>query len=198
MIRLMFKIQVFPKKWLLKKFLTSEQMCFLCVFRILFICFHKSVWMYYLHLIHMCSQKQRERETKFSFSLGMSCGAAVQGQLCQRLIGQQDLYIHSPRHTQQSCSAALSPLQNTSLEICNRALNHLTCNGIKLSQLLLLLSMLATKDKCSLLFIAIFSYEDCHHVPCELLLSYTKHSYNLLPFFLWVFWDWLFCFCMCL
>lgn len=133
-----------------KKNLSSEQTCFLCVFRIVFICFHNSVWIYYLHLLHTCSRKQREGEIKSSFSLGMSCGSARGSWAAGSL-------YPLPHGTQQSCSAALSPLQNTCLEIFNRALKHLTCIGSKLNQLLLL-SVLATKDKCSLFFIATFSY----------------------------------------
>lgn len=152
-------------------------MCFLCAFRIVFICFHNSVWIYYLHLLHMRSQKQHEGEIKFSFSLGTSCGSArgpwAAGSLYPR-----------PQGTQQSQSSALSPLQNTSPEICNRALNHLTCNGSKLNQLLLL-SVLATKDKCSL-FIATFSYNwglsSCSLLSFFCLIQNTATSFYLFSF----------------
>lgn len=142
---------------ILKKSLTSEQICFLCVFRIVFICFCNSVWIYYFHLLDTCSQKQCEGETELRFSLGMSCGAAVQGQLCPRLVGSR-VSTPTPLGNTALVLCSSSPLQNTSLEICNRALIHLTCIGSQLNQLSLLLSVLATKEKCSLFFIAIFSY----------------------------------------
>lgn len=89
--------------------------------------------------------------------IGHELGAAVQGQLCQRLTGSK-ISISTLLGSTAVVLCSSFPSENTSLEICNRALNHLTSNGSKLNQLLLLFSVLATKEKCSLFFIAIFSY----------------------------------------
>lgn len=153
--RLMFKIQFFSEKWLQeKKISVSEQMCFLCVFRITFICFHdRSFNILFKPVTYMQPKVIWGRKKKIHLP-GTGCGAAVMGQICLRLTGSGTSASTLLGNT-AAMLCGLSPPQNTSLEICSRGLNRLTHDGSKLSQLLLLLSFLATEDKWSQV---IFSY----------------------------------------